>query len=116
MELSPELGAAVISLIIAATGWLKNHSEVVSINQDRETVKANRDADSQKLHDDVLRLQCTQNTHADNIKVLFEQSVAANASIGSLTTQVAQVITRLDQVIDSLKELKQEFRNNGTAE
>lgn len=115
MELSPELGAAVIGLIVAVTGWIKNHSEVVSINHDREAVKANRDADSQKLHDDVLRLQCTQSTHADNIKVLFEQSVAANASIGSLTTQVAQVITRLDQVIESLKELKQEFRN-GPAE
>jgi hypothetical protein len=115
MDFSPELGAAVIGLLVAVTGWIKNHSDVVSINHDREAVKVNRDADSQKLHDDVLRLQCTQNTHADNIKVLFEQSVAANASIGSLTTQVAQVITRLDQVIDSLKELKQEFRN-GTAE
>lgn len=114
MEMSPELGAAVIGLIVAAAGWLKNHSEVVSITQDRETVKANRDADSQKLHDDVLRLQCTQSTHTDNIKVLFEQQVAANASIGNLTTQVAQIITRLDQVIDGLKELKQEFRNGAS--
>lgn len=111
MEMSPELGTAVISLIVAATGWIKNHSEVVSINHDRETVKANRDADSLKLHDDVLRLQCTQNTHTENIKVLFDQQVVTNASIGSITTQVAQIITRLDQVIESLKELKQEFRN-----
>lgn len=114
MEMSPELGAAVVSLIVAAAGWLRNHSEVQAINQDRETVKANRDADSQKLHDDVLRLQCTQSTHADNIKVLFEQQVAANASIGSLTTQVAQLTTRIDQVIDILKELKQEFRNGAS--
>ena len=102
--MSPELGAAVIGLLVAVTGWIKNHSEVVSINQDRETVKANRDADSQKLHDDVLRLQCTQSTHADNIKVLFEQSVAANASIGSLTTQV-----------DNLKKTVSEYKAQSEA-
>ena len=107
MELSPELGAALVSLIVAGTGWLKSHSEVEAINQDRETVKANRDADSQKIHDDMIRLQCMVNNHDESIKVLFEQSVASSEAISKLNQQMAVVLERLDTVINTLKDIKE---------
>lgn len=106
MELSPELGAAIISLIVAATGWIKNHSEVVSINQDRETVKANRDADSQSMHDELIRMKCTQQTQAENIKVLFEKSVDNSKQINELTSQLREVIVQMKLILDTLKEIK----------
>ena len=107
MELSPELGASIVSFLVAVTGWLKNHSEVVTINQDREAVKANRDADSQKIHDDMIRLQCIVNNHDESIKVLFDQNVASSESISKLNQQMAVVLERLDTVINTLKDIKE---------
>lgn len=112
MEFSPELGAAVISFLVAVTGWLKNHSDVATINKDRETVKANRDADSQKIHDDVIRLQERVDTHTMQVKTLFENAAATSAMVNDLKNQLTEVITNMRTIIEALKELKDEVKVN----
>lgn len=112
MELSPELGAAVVSLLVAITGWFKNHSEVVTINQDRETVKANRDADSQKLHDDMIRTQERITTQASQIKTLFEMAAASTEAVNTLKTQNAKIITLMGTIVKAIDELKDEVKRS----
>ena len=112
MELSPELGAAVVSLLVAGTAWLKNHSEVQAINDDRETVKANRDADSQQLHDDMIRAQERINTQTSQIKTLFEMAAASTEAVNTLKTQNAKIITLMGTIVKSIDELKDEVKRS----
>ena len=112
MELSPELGAAVVSLLVAGTAWLKNHSEVKAINEDRETVKANRDADSQQLHDDMIRAQERINTQTSQIKTLFEMAAASTEAVNTLKTQNARIITLMGTIVKSIDELKAEIKRS----
>lgn len=112
MEMSPELGAAIVSLIVAAAGWLKNHSEVVSINQDRENTKAVRDADSQQVHDDMIRAKERLGAQQNQIKALFGQMTDSNKAITVLQNQNASIITLMKTIVKSIDELKTEFKNS----
>lgn len=106
MEMSPELGAAIVSLIVAIAGWFKNHSEVSTINEDRASTKTARDADSQQMHDDLIKLQCANDRHSEDIKLLFTQCVDNAKQINELTSQLREVIVRMGQILETLKEIK----------
>lgn len=112
MELSPELGAALVSLLVAGAGWLKSHSEVKAINEDRETVKANRDADSQQLHDDMIRAQERISTQTSQIKTLFEMAAASTEAVNTLKTQNAKIITLMGTIVKAIDELKAEVKRS----
>lgn len=103
---NPELIPAVIACLVAITGWLKAHSDIKAINSDRDNVKSIRDADSQKLHDDVLKLQFQATESKDNIKLLFDLNKDNTSAINTLNTQLATVLTKIDTIISTLNEIK----------
>lgn len=112
--MTPELTAAVVglvlgiaSLVAAVTAWVKAKTESERIRNERLATKQERDGDSQRMHDSLLKLQFevtslkdTANLHAEHIEDLNKQSA-------SLNTTLAQVLVKLDNIFETVKELKE---------
>jgi uncharacterized coiled-coil DUF342 family protein len=97
----------VAGLTAAATAWLKAKTESERISAERLSTKLERDSDSQAMHDSMLKLQFevtslkdTSVLHAEHIEDLNKQSATLN-------TTLAQVLTKLDSIVETLKELRE---------
>lgn len=118
MTSNPEFVAAVIAvltgfagLLTAITLYIKSKAEVGSIREERKATKEIRDEDSQKMHDDILKLQFQSQQYKDDIGLLFQQVADNNKQVALLTRQLSEVLVKMDSVIDTLKELKEDFKN-----
>lgn len=107
----------ITALIVAATSLLGNlgilakvAADKVKLTTDRAATAAARDKDSQELHDKVLQLEFRATQAKDNIGMLFEQVADSSKQISLLNTQLAQVLTKMDSVIERLSELKKDFK------
>lgn len=110
------LVVAFTSLVANLAILVKVISDKIKLTNERNATKATRDADSTELHDKVLKLEFSASQAKDNITLLFEKQEDSNKQAALLNTQLAQVITKMDSVIDTLADLKQEIkeaRNNG---
>lgn len=101
-----QIGAALVLLLTSVAGWFKAHSEIDAVVKDREATKEARTKDSLELHDKVLKLEFGYGTLKDNQQLINEQVADTAKAVGILNTQLAQVLVKLDSVIDELKELK----------
>lgn len=108
--MTPELWAGLIGAIILL---LTNTAAVVKIwgdniktRDDRAATKEARDKDSLELHDKVLKLEFNYTALKDAQQLITEQLSDTAKAVGILNTQLAQVLVKLDNVIDELKELK----------
>lgn len=104
--MTPEMGAAIIAVLLAAANWLKNKTEIDKIKADRLETKSVRDEAAQKMHDDMIRMQCKQAEFESNQKILFEQSIKNSNDISELSKQHAEVMVTLKNILDTLKEIK----------
>lgn len=118
MTSNPEFVAAVIAVLTGFAGlltaialYIKSRAECSSIREERKATKAVRDDDSMKMHDDILKLQFQEQQNKDNIGLLFSQVADSNKQISLLTQQLAQVLVKMDNVINTLQELKEDFRD-----
>lgn len=118
MTSNPEFVAAVIAVLMGFAGlltaialYIKSRAECGSIREERKATKAVRDDDSMKMHDDILKLQFQEQQNKDNIGLLFNQVADSNKQISLLTQQLAQVLVKMDNVINTLQELKEDFRD-----
>ena len=107
----------IAALVVACTSLVGNLallvkviSDKIKLTNDRLATKTERDADSTELHDKVLRLEFSATQAKDNINLLFEKQEDSNKQACLLNTQLAQVITKMDSVIDTLADLKQEIK------
>lgn len=118
MTSNPEFIAAVIAVLTGFAGlltaiglYIKSRAECSSIREERKATKTMRDDDSMKMHDDILKLQFQSQQNKDNIGLLFNQVADSNKQISLLTQQLAQVLVKMDNVITTLQELKEDFRD-----
>lgn len=118
---NPEIIAAVVSVFMGVSGvltaiavYIKSRADVSAIRDERKATKAMRDDDSQKMHDDILKLQFQEQQNKDNIGLLFQQVADSNKQIALMNQQLTQVLVKMDNVITTLKELKEDFRNERT--
>jgi hypothetical protein len=102
-----QIGAAIVLLLTSIAGWFKAHSEIGAVVKDREATKEARTKDSLELHDKVLKLEFGYTTLKDAQSLINEQLADTAKAVGILNTQLAQVLVKLDSVIDELKEMKQ---------
>lgn len=109
-QIAAVVGAAVLCLGNLAA-WLKTATDVAKQKADRLLTKQTRDADSQELHDTVLKLSFQVDQNKNNIGLLFEQMTDQLKQIGMLNTQLAQVLTKMDALCDAIKELKDEVKD-----
>ena len=118
---NPEFIAAVIAVLTGFAGlltaialYIKSRAECSSIREERNATKVLRDDDSQKMHDDILKLKVQEQQNKDNIALLFQQVADSNKQIALMNQQLTQVLVKMDNVITTLKELKEDFRNERT--
>jgi len=118
---NPEFIAAVIAVLTGFAGlltaialYIKSRAECSSIREERKSTKAMRDDDSQKMHDDILKLQFQEQQNKDNIGLLFQQVADSNKQISLMNQQLTQVLVKMDNVITTLKEMKEDFKNERT--
>ena len=107
--------AAVVGAVVLCLGnlaaWIKTATDVAKQKADRLLTKQTRDADSQELHDTVLKLSFQVDQNKGNIGLLFDQMTDQLKQIGLLNTQLAQVLTKMDALCDAIKELKEEVKD-----
>lgn len=113
--MTPELTAAVVGLVLglaglvaAVTAWVKAKTESERIRSERLATKQERDDDSQKMHDSILKLQFEVTSLKDTATLHAEHIDDLNKQSASLNTVLAQVLTKLDSIFDTLKELKED--------
>lgn len=104
------LVVAITSLVGNVALLVKVIADKIKLTNDRLATKTERDNDSQKLHDKVLQLEFQTVQAKDNIGLLFTKVEDSNKQISLLNTQVAQVLTKMDSVIEGLCELKKDFK------
>ncbi len=107
----------ITALIVAATSLVGNLALLVKVvtdkiklTNDRAATAAARDNAEQQLRDKVLQLEFSAGQAKDNIGLLFTKVEDSNKQISLLNTQVAQVLTKMDSVIEGLGELKKDFK------
>lgn len=103
--------ASVVALLGSLAAFIKSRADIGTIREERRESKEERDKDSQKMHDDILKLQFNSQRNMDNIGLLFEQVSDSNKQISLLTKQLAEVLVKMDNMISALKELKEDFKN-----
>lgn len=115
---NPEIIAAVVSVFMGVSGvltaiavYIKSRADVSAIRDERKATKTLRDEDSQKMHDDILKLQFQEQQNKDNIGLLFQQVADSNKQIALMNQQLTQVLVKMDNVITTLQELKEDFRD-----
>lgn len=118
---NPEIIAAVVSILMGVSGvltaiglYIKSKADVSAIREERKATKTMRDDDSMKMHDDILKLQFQEQQNRDNIGLLFQQVADSNKQIALMNQQLTQVLVKMDNVITTLKELKEDFKNDRT--
>lgn len=118
MTSNPEFVAAVIAVLTGFAGlltaialYIKSRAECSSIRDERKATKTLRDEDSQKMHDDILKLQFQSRENKDDIGLLFQQMADNNKQIAIMNQQLSSVLVKMDNVIDTLKELKEDFKH-----
>lgn len=111
--MTPELITAIIACLGALTAFLKARSDVTEIKKERTETKTERDRDSQELHDKVIKLECTCETHKTLLARQQEILDKSNNQIFMLNNQLAKVIVKMENIIDCLKELKDDFKDKG---
>jgi hypothetical protein len=102
-----KIGGALVLLLTNLALFFKSKADINSVKNDRLQTKETRDRDSQALHDEVLELRFKYTALKDAQQLQSEQIADAAKQVGVLNTQLAQVLVKLDNVIETLKELKQ---------
>lgn len=105
------LSPSALPLVVVIVVGLYFYFQLKNVESDRLTTKEARDKDSLELHDKVLNLEFRSTQNKDNISLLFEQVSDSNKQIALLNTQLATVLTKMDSVIDTLRELKDEVKS-----
>lgn len=104
------LVVAVTSLVGNLALLVKVITDKIKLTNDRLATKTERDNAEQQLRDKVLQLEFSAGQAKDNIGLLFTKVEDSNKQISLLNTQVAQVLTKMDSVIEGLCELKKDFK------
>jgi hypothetical protein len=102
-----KIGGALVLLLTNLALFFKSKADINSVKNDRLQTKETRDKDSQALHDEVLELRFKYTALKDAQQLQSDQIADAAKQVGVLNTQLAQVLVKLDNVIETLKELKQ---------
>lgn len=113
VEQTPDLSASLIALITSAAtllglvaAWVKQKMAVDKINADRAATKIERNNDSEKLHDEILK-------HGFMITQLKDQQALVSTvvddlrdSMSSLNVNIAKLSITVETLNETVKEMK----------
>lgn len=108
--MSPTIAALVVAVTsLCANGAIlvKVIADKIKLTNDRMATKAERDNDSQKLHDDVQRLTWENARIKEDIALTKTSLDDHQIQLATLNTELAKVSTKLDSALDILHDLKE---------
>lgn len=101
------ISPAALPLVVVVIAAIYFYFKFKGIEQDREVTKVNRDADSQALHDDMLKmkfditsLQGIVNLHKDKLESIDKQLSLVNQELVKLNIQVEHLANALEKQND----------------
>lgn len=102
--------AAIVGAVVLCLGnlaaWLKTASDVAKQKADRLLTKETRDADSQELHDKVLKLEFTAQQLKDNQTLTTQVVDDLRDTCAALNTSVAKLDLNIANLAEAVKELR----------
>lgn len=103
-QLITTLSPAALPLVVVIVAAIYFYFKFKGIEQDRQVTKTNRDADSQAIHDDILKLkfdvtnlQGIVNLHRDKLESIDKQLVLVNQELVKLNIQVEHLANALEK-------------------
>lgn len=100
------LTAAIIGFILAATALVKQITDNLKLKAAREETAKLRDADSQRLHDDVLKHTMQIAQLRDTIALHNTVMTDMQQAMSELNVNCAKLSVVVEQLADTVKELK----------
>lgn len=98
------LSPSALPIVVLCLGGLYLYFKFKGMEHDRNTTKVNRDADSQAIHDDILKLkfdvtnlQGIVNLHKDKLESIDKQLCLVNQELVKLNIQVEHLATALEK-------------------
>ena len=98
------LSPSALPVVVLCLGGLYLYFKFKGIEHDRNTTKVNRDADSQAIHDDILKLKFDvtnlkgiANLHRDKLDSIDKQLGLVNQELTKLNIQVEHLTTALER-------------------
>lgn len=95
---------SALPIVIVIIGIAYLYFKFTKMEQDRNTTKVNRDADSQAIHDDILKLkfdvtnlQGIVNLHKDKLESIDKQLGLVNQELVKLNIQVEHLASALEK-------------------
>ena len=95
---------SALPIVVVIIGIAYLYFKFTKMEQDRNTTKVNRDADSQAIHDDILKLkfdvtnlQGIVNLHKDKLESIDKQFGLVNQELVKLNIQVEHLATALEK-------------------
>lgn len=102
--------AAIVGALVLCLGnlaaWLKTASEVAKQKADRLLTKETRDADSQELHDKVLKLEFTTQQLKDSQHLTAQVVDDLRDQCSTLNTNIVKLDMAVANLTEVIKELK----------
>ena len=105
-ELWKMLRVAVVGFLGAAAGLFKVWTELAKVKADREATRTARDADSQSLHDTVLKHGFLIQQTRDELALYRTVQDDIKSELGILNTNVARLGVLIEGLQETVKELK----------
>lgn len=108
---------SALPIVVVIIGIAYLYFKFTKMEQDRNTTKVNRDADSQSIHDDILKLkfdvtnlQGIVNLHKDKLESIDKQLGLVNQELVKLNIQVEHLAAALEKqneiMIEQMKSKK----------
>lgn len=104
--MTPELVAAIISILLAGSALLKQLADNYKIRNERMATKAERDDDSQQIHDTLLKHDFAITQLKDNQALTSTVVDDLRDTCAQLNTSIAKLDIGVANLTDAVKELK----------
>ena len=104
--MTPELVAAIISILLAGSALLKQLADNYKIRNERIATKAERDDDSQQIHDTLLKHDFMISQLKDNQALTATVVDDLRDTCATLNTSIAKLDINVANLTDAVKELK----------
>ena len=100
------LSPSTLPVVVICLGGLYLYFKFKGIEHDRNVTKVNRDADSQAIHDDILKLKFDV-TNLKGIVDLHDTLLSdISKQINILSTNIAILTEKIDNLNNIIKEIK----------
>jgi len=104
--MTPELVAAIIAFLLALTTLVKVIADKIKLTNERAATKAERDGDSQSIHDTLLKHDFAITQLKDNQALTSTVVDDLRDTCAQLNTSIAKLDINVANLTDAVKELK----------